>query len=353
MCHLLYYISNYILNLIQIIEGSRVTREDGIGSGNDYKSTGRKKIFLLALAEKVPENYENCQQIIKKVGVNNLVDKYSFSGDLKILNILGGLMSCSSKCPCFFCQARYDKGVWEKDAPLRTARNIMENHDDWLASGGERKNAKNYKNCVKNPIIGVNPENLDTPMMFISPPPSLHLKLSVNHILTQLAELWPPCLDWLKSLHVVFSPYHGETLEGNEVNKVLNSLPSLFEILPDDLFSFYNCLKDFKDVIDSCFGFTLDENYREVISKFQSSFSQLHMEFSVTETVKIHIILTHITQFIEQEGRPLGKYSEQELENSHSAWVVIWARYKVKDFDSPTYSDHILRAVLNFNSNNI
>ena len=75
--------------------------------------------------------------------------------------------------------------------------------------------------------------------------------------------------------------------------------------------------------------------------------------FNVSETVKIHIILTHVEEFIRKEGRPLGEFSEQELENSHSAWLVVWSRYKVKDMSSDIYLQRLPKAVDNFNSNNI
>ena len=85
-------------DLIHTSTGNRVTREQGIGAGQQYKLTGRKKIMILASAPKVPENYHNCSIIINKVDINSVA--YRFTGDLKIYNILGGLMSASSKCPC-------------------------------------------------------------------------------------------------------------------------------------------------------------------------------------------------------------------------------------------------------------
>ena len=39
----------------------RVTREDGIGSGNMYSQLGRKRVMIIAIAPDTPENYTNLQ----------------------------------------------------------------------------------------------------------------------------------------------------------------------------------------------------------------------------------------------------------------------------------------------------
>ena len=80
----------------------RVVRSGGIGSGSSYKLTGRRKIMILASAPGVPENYHNCALIMEKVDINSLL--YTFTGDLKLYNLVGGIMSSSSKCPCIYCE---------------------------------------------------------------------------------------------------------------------------------------------------------------------------------------------------------------------------------------------------------
>ena len=89
-------------DLLHLSTGSRVTRQEGIGSGCQYKLTGRKKIMILATTPNVPESYLNCSIIMNKVNINSLA--YRFTGDLKIFNIMAGLMSASSKCPCIYCE---------------------------------------------------------------------------------------------------------------------------------------------------------------------------------------------------------------------------------------------------------
>ena len=130
--------------------------------------------------------------------------------------------------------------------------------------------------------------------------------------------MWPELLDWLASQHIKLEPYHGgQTLEGNESSKVLRSLDLLAGVLPTQFSLFLDCLYGLRDTVDSTFGFTLDPFYQDVISRFKVAFSKLREEF------------------IELIGKPLGEFSEQELENSHSAFEHIWDRYRGKGHHQP------------------
>ena len=199
-------------------------------------------------------------------------------------------------------------------------------------------------------------ENADptTTVLLQCPPPSLHLKLSLNHLLKELTKVWPPLLTWLASKHIVLEPYHGgRTLEGNDCNKVLRNLDSLGTVMPANLLVFLETLESFRDVVDSCFGFLLDPYYKLVLAKFRDKFSVLQKMFNVSMTNKLHIISTHVEDFCDQVGRGLGEYSEQETENAHSAFEMIWDRYRVRDLNSKVYHVNYFKAVMNFNSNNV
>ena len=73
--------------LLHMNNGVRVTKDEGIGCSCHFKLTGRKKIIILASAPNVPENYNNCSIILNKVDINTIA--YTFTGDLKIYNIVG------------------------------------------------------------------------------------------------------------------------------------------------------------------------------------------------------------------------------------------------------------------------
>ena len=172
-------------------------------------------------------------------------------------------------------------------------------------------------------------------------------------MLKGLLGVWPELTDWLGKWSIQFSPYHGETLEGNEVSKVLNNLGDLELELPTKFHSFLYFLKDVSVVFESVFGYTLNPDYKATIINCEKSFSVLKHEFDITETPKFHILFNHVGQFIEKTGRPLGEFSEQVLENAHSAFSEVWEKYLVKDIKSTNYIVQYRRAVLSFNTHNI
>ena len=95
----------------------------------------------------------------------------------------------------------------------------------FLASGGNLKNAKNYLSCINEPLLvrDDDMEQLNTPILLMSVPPSLHLKLAFNSILSDLFKVWPGLLTFLKSKHIPTEAYHGGgskavVLEGNQVS---------------------------------------------------------------------------------------------------------------------------------------
>ena len=329
-------------------EQVRNTRKSGIGHSVRFKEIGVKKVMILACAPKVPENVFNTQVFIEKVGLHRL--PYTFTGDLKLLNIVAGIMSGSAKHPCVYCDVERVKGVWGKQGKLRTFRTITEQYECWQRAGGRADKAKLFKNCIGKPLLQAPDDDPDIMLLVRMPPPALHCKLAVNHFLTELGKVWPPLFDWISSLSLVFEPYHGTTLEGNGCTKILKNLHSLEEVLPSEFLPFLHCLENFRDTLDSCFGYTLDPFYKDVITRFRSSFNHLRDQFGCSETNKLHIIFNHVADFIEEVGKPLGEFSEQELESAHSEFAKIWARYKVKQLKSKFFAPNYLRAVLTFNS---
>ena len=69
--------------------------------------------------------------------------------------------------------------------------------------------------------------------------------------------------------------------------------------------------------------------HKERIQTFKDDWTQLHLEFGVPITNKCHIIFDHLVleHFIDVQGKPLGEFSEQGVEDAHQK---IWAFYIVK-----------------------
>ena len=73
-------------------------------------------------------------------------------------------------------------------------------------------------------------------------------------------------------------------------------------------------LVNFKKVVDSCFGKTLDPNFRTFIANFSFSYRQL----GISVTPKVHCVEKRLAEFLEHKGLQagLGEYSEQPMETA-------------------------------------
>ena len=134
---------------------------------------------------------------------------FTFSGDLKLLNIVSGLMSCASKHPCYICDAEYQDGRWSS-GHLRTFESIKGDFKEWITNGSKMSKAKDHNNCIQLPLLGA--DDAEKELLFLVPPPALHLKLGLNHVLKKLQDVWPDLRPFLQSINIIFEPYHGETL---------------------------------------------------------------------------------------------------------------------------------------------
>ena len=130
-------------------------------------------------------------------------------------------------------------------------------------------------------------------------------------------------------------------------------MDKLEAVIPDHLYPFITFFNDIARVMDSAFGYTLDPNYKDVISKLRESFKVIRWRFAVSETVKMHILMVHVEQFIEMTGRPLGEFSEQSLEDSHSLFQEYWKRFLIKDIDSEKYLANYKKCILTLNASNV
>ena len=333
---------------------ARVTHKDGVQA---LASMRGQHCFILASLPnrdpKIGETYDNMKLIfdLVKIRESKYWSKFTFTGDLKIIMCCLGLMACGSKYGCPHGECSKDtNGNWIC-GDLRTFQSIIDNSQAWKASGLPRTEAKQFKNCVHDPLIMFgDPNGLVIQKVC---PPGLHLYLGVNHILKGFLKVWPPLQDWLENHGIVFMKYHGETLEGNEVKKVLRLLDELKADAPNKFAPFIRCMKDFGSVAHACFKTDdLQANYKETIKAFSKSFKVLKMKFNVTENLKIHEINVHVSQWIDMFATSLGGHSEHEVEGIHSQFDRIWKNYNVKDIKSKSFAKNWKLANVELNYEN-
>ena len=104
-----------------------------------------------------------------------------------------------------------------------------------------------------------------------------------------------------KKYSLVRADYFGKTWEGNETNKLLKHTTELKKIIPEYLHIFVDCMDSLNDVKKACFGFTLDQNYKEKKEELDNLWNILHENFGVTIPNKCHVIFSHVREFIKRQ----------------------------------------------------
>ena len=191
------------------------------------------------------------------------------------------------------------------------------------------------------------------------PPPPLHIKIGiVIKTLTYIHFYWEEICEgtngvdsFLASLNIIKKDYFGLTLEGNDCNKVLKNLDKLEKELPEELSMYLDLLKEFKHIVDKIFGFTLDPQWETHLNNFSRIFYNIQEYFpSVSETVKIHCLIKHVSQFLKMDGckRGLAEFGEQEQESAHQHFHHIWEKLKVFDKFSAAYKKNYVKSLAIF-----
>ena len=183
---------------------------------------------------------------------------------------------------------------------------------------------------------------------------SLHLALSAfNKLWNDLEEIAPEINKVAEDLGTVREDYRGRLFEGNETNKLLENTSKIRAVIDDELQIFVNCMDSLYELKLACSGYSLQEDYKEKIKVFKDDWTQLHIEYGVKITNKVHIIFAHLEDFIDRQKRPLGEFSEQVVEAAHQKLDKIWQWYLVKMVESEVHGDQFLKCVNHFNSMNI
>lgn len=321
--------------------GEKSYQHDEGPSAKKFKSSGVKKLFVLALAQCTQENYENVRQLWSALRIEEFAG--TIATDLKLANIMVGIMSHSSTNPCTWCDAHKDK--LNERGEFRTIGRVLQNYMDWQEAGAQKQKAKNYKCCIKPPVIS---SNTDQSILEIIPPPELHLMIGIvntlyNHMQREFENV---ALEWAKACHVQRQITYGSSgFNGNSCKILLEKVDVLRQKCSLSWLKFVKVFEDFKSVVTACFGNDLHSNYKEKIATFRRSY----IDLNVSITPKVHAVLFHIEDFCELNQTGLGFYSEQAMEAVHFDFNSMWQRYKVP-CENPEYCTMLQRALCAYNS---
>ena len=289
---------------------------------------------IIICAVQVPEQTSNLQKLYELDWYRSLEpyeDKLIITNDFKVTNQLLGLML--GKYPCPYCHWEHTEGFFIGPQISRNKENLEENYNTLQTK--YRGNGKDYGKFCKG-VFAPSVLKFNTPMDVLAPP-ELHLMEGAFHhiylpLLSSLdKDKKEQVKQTLKQNHIYPSRYHGGKYEGNEVRKILKNAEKYLQavIQTQEQQRLLDTLVAFNHVVETCFTTDLDPIYTSKISEFISKYKLT----SLTVTLKVHVIASHIQEYLQKYGeskKGLGYFSEQANEATHHVWKSYWKRYKLR-----------------------
>ena len=221
---------------------------------------------------------------------------------------------------------------------------------DFFESGCDASDAKHYGNVVHPPMISDDAGVDSTPVIHVIPPPELHLMTGpVNTMFNGLEAVDDAkSKEWLKSCNVKKTEFHGGQFTGPDSRKLLKNVNKISD--PSYKVEKYcKAFNAFNEVVESCYGDELKDDYALKIKKFAAAYQDLRINI----TPKIHVVVYHIKEFCSLTKRGMAPWSEQTVETLHSDFNNLWEQCQVKNVDNPIYGDFLLRAVQRYNGKHV
>ena len=276
--------------------------------------------------------------------VSSLTSKV-IATDLKLANLLLGLMSHGSSHPCTWCDS--SKSSLRFKGNLRTLGSLNDAFWRWYDETDQDKSkAKHFGNVIHCPILrGESSERV----IDLLPPPELHLLIGpFNKMFKELEKEWPEAMTWPRTCFVEREAIHGGLFNGNSCKKLLSKIDALRSMCPLQGLKYVEDFEKFRKVVDACYGHDLDPDFRMIIRDFEKSYLSLGISISP----KVHTVFHHITDFCDSVHTGLGRYSEQAVEAVHADFKSTWAKYKFHEVN-PRYPEQLLKAVSDYNAKHL
>ena len=343
----------------------RRTRQEGVSGGKEFHDWGVRKMLILAIVRKIPENAHNLQLIFAALKLCEL--HFKLTGDFSFFMPCFGLCKgCGAANPCPLCDQERSKvgggkARWvEGEVSLRSFQSLCQNHQGWV-EGGRKSSAaqtKKWKSVTGEVLVKGAGDTEDMLIMDKIIPGPLHLYLSANEVIN-----FCEGSDW-KEIKAVLEEkcgvqvheYMGKAgnYEGPELRKILRKL----EILKDEMLNhprnlYYDVLVAFRQVSESVFSTQLDPRWRDHLHTLRAALHTLTISQGMPLTPKLHVLVHHVEQWIDRNGRSLGKEGEASGEALHHTFKLMLegqGEVKVKESDSDIKV--IFSTLLRFNANN-
>lgn len=321
-----------------------------------HDDAGVKRSIILALVEDVPEKNNNLKKVLDPLRLEEVDYKLAF--DLKAANAIFGLSAHSGKYACLYCDGECCLESGEK----RTLGSIDRNFLAYTENGSNPATMKDFKNCISPRLVYLD-EPEDTLLEHLVPPPELHIFIGIVTLFVKvLLSLWPGMEEWMKSNYILFRNYHGIGVDGNNANRFMKRLDQLqFDIFAAaqlepilmSLVPVIDCLRIFQEIQQKSFGMTKGSNLQEDVERFKESFGKLQQillskfNYNLRVSWKVHILVNHLTPFLEKTPYGLGVFSEQSGESAHHHHNEVWKRFK-RRIDHHDYGPQLKKSVVEY-----
>ena len=163
-----------------------------------------------------------------------------------------------------------------------------------------------------------------------------------------------------KKFNIQKSEYQGKkNYEGNQLKKILDNIPIIQEIVPKEFHPLIDAFSALKELKMATYGQRLNycsprpaPYYRNVVKNVERKWNKINEQFKTSLTPKIHAIIDHIPDYIEEKGIALGKTSDQLIEATHQQHNKLFNRsgYFVKVLNSPAHKSRLEKGVHHYNS---
>jgi hypothetical protein len=262
---------------------SRSSYDAGVAA-KKLKYSGVKKLIILAIVPSVQENYENMQKLWVNLGLDRLEKEFTIATDMKLCNILLGIMAHGSSHPCCWCNVHMNCLV-ERGVD-RTFQTLQNSFLAYCSSGSDRIKAKNYDNVVHPSIV--NGQN-EKSVLELIPPPELHLLIGpVNTMYFGLKKVWTDCDKWLKKCNVQQEAMHGGSFNGNNCRTLLKKIDDLQAMCPIQCLPYVAAFRSFSKVVSSCYSNDLNPDFENHILDFKNKY----LDLDISVTPKIHAVFS-------------------------------------------------------------
>ena len=114
---------------------------------DEYIGSGVQRIQFIAIAEDVPETYQNIKQILDIIQLDSL--GFHIAWDLKLANMIMGLSGHGGIHACLYCES--EKSI--NAGTLRVFGSLDIHLSEFQAAGEKKETAQLYKNVIRKRLI--------------------------------------------------------------------------------------------------------------------------------------------------------------------------------------------------------